>query len=258
MKKVLFLIISIFLLTGCSATYEMNINTNKTLNEKLNITIGEREFKNIYLPNMYFNRDYIERYDCSKLTDDECKEALFNDDPSSYFISYAQEYMIKNYGFKSYAEVTKFNNDKNMIYDNKNNNFTLSYQDKVSFDNIDTSILSKISENYSLQIEGNKLILNATNINAKNLENAKIIINSPYKIESTNAIVTESDSFATCTWNVYNNTNINLVLNLDEEINKENTKKSRFAIIFIIVTIILTISIATINLIKKSKHKDKI
>lgn len=271
MKKnyLLFLFLIIFTLCGCSANYELNIDANKSIEEKISINIGKNEYYNYAINNMMItDKNSVESVDCKNITINECKKKIFNLAPLSILSEDTTSYLYQNYFTNDIYDVVKFNSDYNNKYDDISNEYKINYSSNNSLYKTNKMIISKLSNSYTITNENNIMRIKINNIDAPDankIDTFNIKISSPYEVVSSNAsnIIYEKNQINT-TWSFDNINTINIDLTLDtsktiamknqEEV-KEKRKKTIITIILILVPIALILFIV---LTKKINSKDKL
>ncbi len=186
MKKIIFLLILIFCLSGCSIDYNLTIDSNQSIDEK-------------FIINAEVNSEYSKEYLYSEYAAEypifEDEEFLYNE-PTNKVEGYT-------YYDKTFEELTngyKFNYKANYNFNNLANARSI----KTAFNNVRIGYLT--SEGYYYLSASNTNLFNLY----ENLENININITIPnFEVIENNATKTNNDTY---TWviNKDSNTNINL------------------------------------------------
>lgn len=222
MKKFILLIL-IIICTGCTATYEININNNNKIYEKLSIEETNTSIFDLKLDDGY-----------------TIKETYENIKSSNEFTSMGAtiENKITNnkleLNYKKELDINKYLNSDilNQCYDNP----TFEVTDEYFY--IDSGVYFSCFEYYDY------------------LDSLKIILKTNHKVLSNNADEIKNDKYI---WNItksnYEDKNIEIKLSMTEY------KKSYTSIIItvIVFTILIIVGIIVLNiLIRKMKTRNKI
>ena len=269
MKKKILMVICLLLLTGCTANYDINIDENLNMQEKLSINENKKTFKENILQSFEINKYNVEIINCSEISEEECKSQLFDINPLGYLSEYRDKILLTRFGFSNPREINEFNDLYNYKNINNKEDFMINYtaSNDVNKDNL--LLINKIIKSNAINLdnENNLLSIKINNINKNiltGLDKYNITISSPYKVINSNADkINNHDNITTCVWNKNKNDNIDIDLTLDiSKINKSKVEKSN-NIMKIIFIVILIISIPLIiyfvkKLKQKNLNKDKI
>lgn len=207
MKKILFLLITIILLTGCTANYEIDITKN-TINDKITIMTDSNNVNNANKATTDLFTQKLGEWENGH--DFYKRDLITTEDKTGYQYTY-------NFNFNEYdamSQIRKCYKDFNFTYDN---NITLSTSNEF------------LCKNYYPQIK-----------------NYTISITSEYDIVESNADTIKDNTHTwKINANNYKNKPITIKLNKhklyikEEEANYEYIKSILFILFFIILTIIL-------------------
>lgn len=224
-RKIIFLLGIVFLLSGCSATYNLNINDNNTVNE--NATIKEKK------------KILNSKYD---VYDDETASLYANQYLNDLSNTWKNKYNLNGYirndtnDLYQYSKNDTFNN----IFDIKNSKVL-----NIVFSNINVTNKDKI---YYIKLQGfNKEILS-------NISDFDIKFTLPYLVIESNGSVEGN----TCRWSFTNNNVSDIYISYDsskkynEVISKNEDKKPNYKTIIIVCASILAV-ILLIYIVLKSK-----
>lgn len=157
-KKIIFLLIILFS-TGCTAEYNLNINEDYTIDEKISINQNIDEIENTY-ENSDNAKESAKNYVLQKISENELKYGIttITDNTTSYY---------KNYILNTYQNFYDYNNNSklNTIFDNFNiddNNGIITFK----LNNIKAEVLNEI-DTFEINLTSKYTILN-TNATTKN------------------------------------------------------------------------------------------
>lgn len=242
MKKILFLLIICFLLTGCSVTYDLKID-NDNLNENISVIIPKenlnKEFNILTIDEIFTN---IYKYPTSLRYDDDMPG------DSEYEKPLYGEYKIEKYSQND-------NQDKELI---ANGNFSFNdYQYSNAVNTCYDTIVVKHNSSQSSFY---------TSSFAKCFDMYPLLEKITVNIELNNQVIrSNSDRIIdkVYTWNIdrtnYKDKTIELVFNSDSIVEDNNTSNQSFKIlIYIILAVLLLFLIIFLHVKIKSKNANKL
>jgi len=220
MKKIILLIITIFILTGCSAEYEL-IYENNYFNESLKLTSYKNESFINYV-NTNYNRNYFINY----------KLQLGDMSETEYISKYGGVY------------------NKKIINEENNYGIELGYNYDKKEEYINSSIVYNLFDN----IYVNENIIRATNIknifeSYDSLKEIKIVFSTDKNVISTNCDEEKDGKYY---WYINNNNykQKDIKIDLDENENKLltsdgylNGKIIKYILMFILIIVLISIPI---------------
>lgn len=174
MKKIIILIVSLFLLSGCTATYKMTIDDG--VKDELNIYMSQTEYKKFDSdPNNYLIMQYANQPGGEDTDNGEKIEGIdyydFHKDDLNYIATYTSRFddnkigdsaLIKNI-FRDYT----YRHPENELYIKTDKGFTFPYDGLTSVKIILESPY-KVMYSNATATNGNQLIWNVTKSNADN------------------------------------------------------------------------------------------
>lgn len=245
-KNIILLISIIFLLSGCSGTYNLTID-NEGIREGTSITeTSETVYKAAYQYKMNTLDGYYESY------------SYLND-----YTKYVKNNIVDTY----YINKDNFDKD-NFINSNgvSNNNYIYSiYNSKKTFNNKNNFLINNVIKD-SLIINDNNIILyidELPTVITSNLDSFRVTIKvEDLEVVSNNADSVEDNSYV---WNFTKNNYYNktLSLNIKRPVSEDNTKdnsnnnnnsnnkETSATSILIVIGIYLVVIIVVINALKK-------
>lgn len=245
MKKTI-LLIAILFISGCTIQYDMTINENLSVDEKVFLTEEKSKFLNVITKSDFFDEN------------DTTSNIYYFLDSFVDTIATNDDYLL--YLEKSDMKLTDNDNKMNLQYDMYYNNFYEYQNSELIYKLLEFfEVKEKKNKKYELKMSG--LFYNYINeyLNYENIsfENNEIYfnINIPFKVMSSNADIQKEGKY---TWIINrNNTDreINILFDSKALIKNEKLNRILFTIIFVIIFGVL---IFIYNAVKKSKKVNEI
>lgn len=238
MKKIFICVLFIFVLTGCNATYTIDISDG-IVREKLGVFEKSVDIANIKDESNQSFFDYSKYYG-------EEKNIL-----TSFYELYADDHCDETSSVECTFYDKKFLNEDGV-------GFELFHDFKID-EYYDSSIPNEFIPGFEVFYDGKYLnISGGTNWNFingyNNLERINVVINTDYKVESTNMKHTNDGyTFSVHSGDTSTLNKIYIILDTEKEVEKS------YSIITIVLIIMLIISIGliiTINLMKKNNRNN--
>jgi len=217
MKKILILICLLFL-TGCSVNYEITLKNNK-IKERLTIIETDQSLFDV-------------RNDAG-WTLRESFEMLINEEKD--------EFSVEDYSIKSL---------------NTDNQLGLEYYSDSSKTLINSSIINQCYTNPTIEINDNIVSFNSGNEFTcyeyyDNLETINIVLNTNYKVISSNADSVEDNKYM---WTITEDGNKNIEISYEQYV----SKSSKATTIILIVGLVVIGSVVGYYIYNKCKKENKI
>ena len=227
LKKVIFVVIFMFLLSGCDVTYNLKINKNLSVTEKI-VALEEEEFNDLA-------HDYL------------------LDRISVAFSSRYDEF----YDYSAISKNTKTGNKLIRSYNSLN-----EYKDQS---NVFLDLIDNYSITETLNIINLNIVLSDDIYNTDDMaytiipENININIELPFKVTNTNADTQDGNTYS---WKIdKNNRNANIMLSFDKNRLSNNVYIWNIGISYVILIaagIILIVSVIAFVIYKKIRGINKI
>lgn len=222
MKKIL-LAFLIFLVTGCTAQYNLTIDKSK-ITENVTVALPKSTVTDDQLQPYLQNGNKV--YPAS--TDSAIYKSDLTEDSDNYYLSYeySHAYDMFNqsmFAKKCYQEVNLKNNEETIFLSTSNQFNCIKMEDGAYLDNVDVNITTKL------------------------------------KVKSHNADKVNGNTY---TWNInesnYQNKPINLEIKQPVSIEKIIKEETNYRFVIIILIIVILLSITFIVVKKKSKNNNKL
>lgn len=215
MKKIKILILSILviLLTGCSGSYDLKINEDLSVNEKLNLSLDTKD-DTYYKAVKLFENNKIKKDKYKIVNSDNKVKITYNDKFDSI-----EDYILNSKLYKNMFD--------NINYEKNEKN--LKINTNSVFDNINSNS-PFVNDEYDISL-------------------FQINIETPYKVSYTNADQVDENIM---TWNINKDTTYKDI-SFDMDINDKQKPYLQIIILILIGFIIIISTIIVINRFKQAK-----
>lgn len=245
MKKLILLIIILFI-SGCSIQYDMTINENLSVDERVLLTEEKSKFLGVITQSDFFNEN------------DTTSNIYYFLDSFVDTIATNDDYLL--YLEKSDMKLTDNESKMNLQY-NMYYNDLYEYQDSEFMYKLLESFEVKENKNKEYELKMSGVFYNYIDVYLKydniSFENDEVYfnINIPFKVLSSNADIQKEGKY---TWIINrNNTDRELNITFDSKVLIKNVKITRILVIIFSV-IMLGAAVFIYNTVKKSKKINEI